>query len=231
MQSDLNDNQTGETSNNFFHKWSAQHGNTPQLTGAPEAAEEAQALQGQPAEQQDAQAPSGPPVVSKAVPLKRAVPPKATPKATHKAAPRTPQRTGTLSSPSGAPASLGPQQAQSPESVEKKLQQAGDAFKVPKKSTGIKITMADWVSEWKSEEQWDPLAKRHNLGFTDDGIKLEEWAKSLCGGKIDKGTIDNYVQGAEYFLQTLNVELEDGMTLDDIDHLDLARQVRCLLMH
>ena len=228
MQSDLNDNQTGETSNNFFHKWSAQHDNTPQLTGAPEAAEEAPVLQGQAAGQPQAHAPQGPP--AKAAPLKKAGPPNATPKATHKAAPRTPQRTGGLTSPAGAPVSLGPQQDRSPDSVEKQMEQAGDAFKVPKR-TRIKVTMADWVSKWSSEEKWDPTLKRHKLPFTRDGIKLEEWAKSLSGGKIVDGTIDGYVQGAEDFLETLDIELEDGMRLDEFDHLDLVRQVRCLLMH
>ena len=125
-----------------------------------------------------------------------------------------------------------PSPPRSPDPVERELRQAGDQFKVPRGSTGIKITLSAWASSWTRETNWKEDAKRNALGFKNCGIKLEEWSRFLGGGKIVPGSINSYVQGAEYFLQCFDIELDDPlMNLADINHLDLVRKFMCWLMH
>lgn len=120
---------------------------------------------------------------------------------------------------------------ESKDPLQRELRQAGDQFKIPRSSTGIKITLSAWASSWTREKDWKDDAKRNRLGFRNCGVKLEEWTRFLHGGKIVDGSINTYVQGAEYFLQCFDIELEDDhMSLGDINHLDLVRQFMCWLM-
>ena len=65
-----------------------------------------------------------------------------------------------------------PSPVERPDPVEEELRQAGDQFKIPRSSTGIKITLSDWVSSWTREKDYKG-DKRNALGFRNCGVKLE----------------------------------------------------------